>query len=517
MPVRLRLALGSLLALLAGAAMPLAYAPFGLWPLALLLPAVLLWLWERAATPHQAAWWGWCFGLGWFAVGISWIYISLHRYGHAPAAFAALSTAVVILLMSLYPAVAGWLLARLTRPGALRWLVAAPALWVLLEWVRSWLFTGFPWLSPGYSQTDSPLAGYAPLVGVYGLGGLVWLSAGLVRALGPPPGAGQQRGQWLRRAWPALSGLVALWLGGWLLARVEWVEPAGAALKIALVQGNIAQDEKFAPEQLDRTLRLYAALSLNDASGSQIIVWPETAIPAFYDDVLPYIEGLRAEALSSGTDYLTGVAAGSWDSGVFYNAVVAIGQDEGFYYKRRLLAFGEYLPLRGLLTFFRDFVEIPMADFTPGAREQTPLKVGGQPVGVSICFEAAFGSEIRLALPQARFLVNVSNDAWFGESLAPHQHLQIARMRAIEARRWMARATNTGISALIDERGRLVAASGLFTTTVVKGEVRPLQGATPYVRWGDWPALGLGGVGLVLSLSLSRKREMGTQSLRDYT
>lgn len=469
-----------LAAFVAGLPMPLAFAPFGLYPLAVVLPALLLVL-AAGEPPRRAAALGYAFGLGWFCTGIYWITISLHTYGSAPLAFAVLCTAVVVALMALYPAVLTGLLARLRAPEAVRWLLLAPALWGLLEWVRSWLFTGFPWLALGYASLDAPLAGFAPLTGVFGLSALMMLTSGaLACAL-------------RRRWWPALVA-AAVWAGGWGAAQVQWTVPDGDPFTVSLVQANISQDLKFREDQLQRQLRLYLAMSLTEAEGSDVIIWPETAIPAFYEDMQPFLDVLREEALESGSDYITGIAAGSWQSGVFHNAIASIGSHEGLYHKRRLLPFGEYLPLRGLLSFFRHLVEIPMADFTPGASEQPPLMAGGVAAGPSICFEAVFGSEIRRALPEARYLVNLSNDAWFGRSLAPHQHLQIARMRALETGREMARATNTGISAVIDHRGAIRAHSDLFTSEVVTAHVIPRAGLTPYARLGDVPvilALGL--------------------------
>ncbi|HHW77908.1 MAG TPA: apolipoprotein N-acyltransferase [Xanthomonadaceae bacterium] len=470
-----------LLILVAGVSIPLAFAPFGYWPLAILLPVVLLWGWD-GATPRRAALRGGLFGLGMFGFGIYWIYISLHDYGSAPAPFAALATFVVVLVMALYPTVAGWLLARWgPPPGPLRWLLVFPALWTLLDWVRSWLFTGFPWLALGYSQTDSPLGQLAPYLGVFGVGWAVLFSAGLLRTL---PSSDDWR---TRLGWLGL--LATLWLGAWGLGQVNWVESAGSPLRVAIVQGNIGQDVKWQPNLLDETLERYVQLSLPEHGRSDVIVWPETAIPAFYQDVRPFLDALTQRAVRDRLDYVTGIPTGSWETNIFHNSVVGIGHASGFYHKRRLLPFGEYLPLRWLFLFFRDWVTIPMADFLPGDLDQPLLRAGGQPVGVSICFEAVFGNEIRLALPEATWLINVSNDAWFKDSTAPHQHLQIARMRALEVGRFLVRATNTGVSAILDERGRIVTRGAQFQAEVIRGEVRPLRGLTPYARFGDWPVL----------------------------
>ncbi len=486
-----------LLVFVAGAAMPLAFAPFGFWPLAFLLPIVLLWGWDGAAS-RRAALRGGLFGLGMFGFGIYWIYISLHDYGSAPAPFAALATFIVVAVMALYLTVAGGLLRRWgPPPGLNRWLLFVPALWTLLDWVRSWLFTGFPWLAVGYSQIDSPLGQLAPYVGVFGIGWAVMLSAGLLwTAL--------RSGDWRSRL-SGLGLLVALWLGAWGLGRINWVEAAGPALRVAIVQGNIDQDVKWRPNQLDETLERYFQLSLPEHGHSDVIVWPETAIPAFYQDIVPFLDVLGEKARQDRVDYVTGIPTGSRETELFHNSVITIGQSTAFYHKRRLLPFGEYLPLRWFFLFFRDWVTIPMADFAPGERNQPLLRVGGQPVGVSICFEAVFGSDIQLDLPEATWLINVSNDAWFKDSTAPHQHLQIARMRALESGRYMARATNTGISAIIDERGRIVVRGAPFQPVVVRGEVRPLRGLTPYARFGDLPIVILMIVLLTLGLFFARR------------
>ncbi len=484
-----------LLVFIAGALLTLAFAPFGGWPLAILLPVVLLWSWDNA-TPRRAVWRGGLFGLGLFGFGIYWIFISLHDYGNAPAPFAALATLLVVLFMALYPAVVGWLLTRWgPAPGPRRWLLVFPALWALLDWVRSWLFSGFPWLALGYSQTDAPLGQLAPYVGVFGVGWAVLFSAGLLWML-----INHRPARWL-----ALGGLVILWLGAAALGNIVWVAPAGAPLRVAIIQGNIAQDQKWQPGVLDETLHRYVQLSLPEQGRSDVILWPETAIPIFYEEVRPFIGALAGRAQQDHVDYVTGLPTGSWETGIFHNSVASIGATLNFYHKRRLLPFGEYLPLRGFFLFFRDWVTIPMADFTPGDHDQPLLRAGGQPVGVSICFEAVFGSEIRQALPEATWLINVSNDAWFKDSTAPHQHLQIARMRALEMGRYMARATNTGISAILDERGRIIAQGQQFKEDVIRGAVQPLRGLTPYAWVGDAPGVVLLSVLLITGLFLARR------------
>ena len=485
-----------LLVLLAGAFLPLAFAPFDFWPLAILSPLMLIGSWDDA-QPGRAALRGGLFGLGAYGFGIYWIYISLHDYGNAPAPFAVLATFLVVALMASYFAALGALISRWgPPPGSLRWLLTIPALWTLLDWVRSWLFTGFPWLALGYSQTDAPLGALSPYLGVFGVGWAVLLSAGLLRAL-------LHSDNWRARSgW--IGMLAALWIGAWGFGQIDWVQSAGAPLRVAIVQGNVAQDQKWRPNALDETLTRYVQLSLPEHGRSDVIIWPETAIPAFLNEVRPFVATLSAEAQKAQVDYITGIPTGSWETGIFHNSIIGVGRSAGLYHKRRLLPFGEYLPLRTLFLFFRDWVDIPMADFTPGGRDQPLFRAGGQPVGLSICFEAVFGSEIRLALPEATWLINISNDAWFKDSTAPHQHLQIARMRALEVSRYMARGTNTGISAVIDHRGQIQAIGPQFQSEVIRGEVQPLTGLTPFARFGDWPTVVL--VITLLGLGFFRDR-----------
>ncbi len=477
---------GGLFVLIAGVMAVSAFAPLGWFPFAMLSLAVLFnqWLLD---TPRQAFWHGALFGLGYFGAGVSWVFVSVHTYGHVPVPAASLVAAALVVVLALYPALLGYGLRRFA-PGS-SWLVVVsvfPSGWVLAEWLRGWLFTGFPWLTIGSSQIDAPLAGYAPLLGNYGVGWVTALSAALLLML--------LRGQ---ARIPGLALLCALWLGGFFADRLEWTSPRGAALQVALVQGNIAQENKWAPENLLYTLERYSALTFAQRD-QDLIVWPETAIPAFYhqveDSFIPYLE---AELQATGTTLLTGIPVLDMGAWRYYNSVMTIGEERRFYYKRHLVPFGEYLPLRWLLGERLDALAVPNADFSPGDDRQALLQAAGVPVAASICFEIVFGAEIIQALPEAALLVNVSNDGWFGDSLAPHQHLEMSRMRAKEAGRPLLRATNTGISAIIDHTGRVTARSRQFEEVVVNGTVSPRQGATPYVRFGDLPVLVLALVSLL--------------------
>ena len=486
---------GGLFVLIAGALAVTAFAPLGWYPLAILALAILFNQWLQD-TPRQAFLNGALFGFGFFGAGISWVYVSVHTYGHVPLPAASLVAIALVLVMALYPAVLGYLLTRMLPVRSWLILVAAfPAGWVLTEWLRGWLFTGFPWLTIGTSQIDSTLAGFAALLGNYGMGWVTALSAALVLAL-------------LRGLAPITSLILlgAFWTGGYFIERVEWTAPRSAPLQVALVQGNISQENKWAPENLLHTLERYSALTF-EQHDKDLIVWPETAIPAFYhqvaDTFIPYLE---SELQVRGTTLLTGIPVLDMAEWRYYNGIMTIGEARRFYHKQHLVPFGEYLPLRWLLGGRLDALAVPDADFSAGDDDQALLQAAGIPVSSSICFEVVFGAEIIRTLPEAALLVNVSNDAWFGDSLAPHQHLEMARMRAKETGRPMLRATNTGISAIIDHTGRITARSRQFEEAVVTGTVIPRQGATPYVRLGDLPILILSLVTLLAGWFGTRKQ-----------
>jgi apolipoprotein N-acyltransferase len=456
---------------LAGVAAVAAFSWPQALPLLLASLAVLIHLWARADSPRAAFAAGWWWGFGFFGAGVSWVYISMSRFGGMPAPLAAIATLGFCAFLALFPALAGWLQSRLRAP------LAIAALWVLLEWLRAWVFTGFPWLSLGYAAVDSPLAGYAPLGGVFLLSFLVLACAGLLYAIA----IGRAR-------WPAACAFAAIGIAGWALQTVEWSQPAGAPFAASLAQGNVAQDLKFDPARYARTLDTYARLA--EGSRARLIVLPETALPRFLDQVDPAdLARLEAAAKANGGDLLLGAPLRSGPE-TYHNSVVSLGASpRQAYHKTHLVPFGEFIPPG--FGWVNRILAFPLSDFTPGGAAQRPLAVAGERVAVNICYEDAFGAEIRRMLPEATLLVNVSNVAWFGDSLAPGQHLQIARMRALETSRMLLAATNSGITAAIDRDGQVLARLPAFTEGRLDVTARGYSGATPYVRLGDWPALGV--------------------------
>lgn len=479
-----------LIALLAGAATVLAFAPAGVFPLALFTFALLIDQWMRA-SPRQAFFSGYWFGLGMFGAGVSWVYVSLHNFGGMPLPLAALATLLFCAFLALFPAAAGWLQARIPAHPAVRACLLIPAAWVLLEWLRGWILTGFPWLSAGYAAVGWPLQGYAPLLGVFGISFLTLSLAGMAWLVF------QKRG----RSAYAIA-FIAMLAGGQALRYVEWSEPAGAPVTAALLQGNVAQEQKFQPQRYARIRDAYARLA--ESSTAKLIVLPETAIPRFYDRIEPeYLARLEAAARRNGGDLLLGVPYRT-PEGEYFNSAISLGTSpRQAYHKSHLVALGEYVP-PGFGWVLR-MVNIPLSDFSRGAVEQPPLAVAGQRIAVNICYEDAFGDEIARRLPEATLLVNMSNVAWFGDSLAPAQHLQIGQMRAIETGRMHLAATNTGITAAIDRDGRVLSRLPQFAEGRLEILAQGYAGATPYSRYRDWPAVVISLLAMTLAFLIARR------------
>ncbi len=472
-------------AFLGGAATVLAFAPFSLQPVAFFTLAWLIHLWMHA-PPRRCAWIGFLFGLGLFGAGVSWVYVSLHYFGGMPAPVAGFATVAFCAFLALFPAVAGWLQARVPASDAARACLLIPAVWVLYEWLLSWIFTGFPWLALGYAAAGWPLQGFAPLGGVYAISFLTVSVAGML---------------WLvarRQASVAFAIAVIAALGaGEALRHVPWSEPAGEPVSAALVQGNIAQEMKFRPERAPHILDTYARLA--EGTQARLIVFPETALPAFFHRIDPaYLARLEAAAKRNEGDLLLGVPFRRGDE--YFNSVITLGvSPRQAYHKVHLVPFGEFVPPGFRWTL--ELMSIPLSDFSRGAPDQPPLAVAGQRVAANICYEDVFGAEIARSLPEATLLVNLSNVAWFGDSLAPAQHLQIARLRAIETGRMHLTATNTGITAAIDRDGRVLKQLAPFTEGRLEVMAQGYSGATPYARLRDWPivllALGILGVAVI--------------------
>jgi apolipoprotein N-acyltransferase len=464
---------------MAGAALPLAFAPFGLYFIAPLSYAALFTVWTEA-PPRRALGLSFAWGCASFGLGTYWTFIAVRIIGGAPVAIGVFLMVGLTVVLAAFVAAAGWVAAKWFRTrGAVAWLATLPALFVLAEWLRGWMFTGFGWLAAGYSQTDSWLIGYAPLGGVLAISFAVLVTAGALLTL--------WQGSKRERMAAAVVAL-AIWLGGFAARGVEFTQAKDEALDVALAQGNIAQTLKYEPEQLAPMMSLYAELTRQGA-GADFVIWPEAAIPVYLDDIADWLEALRRAAAEKGSTVLLGIlrpAPQAQSIEEFQNVLVALTEEPQIYVKRHLVPFGEFYPVPEFIRDWMRLMNLPTGDAIPGPEDQPPLEVSGEKIAVTICYEDVFGAEQLRYLADATLLVNVSNDAWFGDSIAPHQHLQIARVRAAEAGRYLLRSTNTGVTAVIDTHGRVVEELPQFRVGVLKATVRGYTGATPYARVGNW-------------------------------
>lgn len=491
------------LALLAGGLLPLAFAPFWIYPLAMVSPAILLALWLQKSA-KQAFWTGFLFGLGFFGVGASWVFVSIHEFGNTNGLLAFIITLLFVSFLALYPACQGLLLTRFfPQNNFSKMCLAFPSSWVLLEWLRGWFLTGFPWLFLGASQITSPLRGFIPVVGEYGVSFLVVLSASLIVLL-------ISNSFHSRKVFYPVITLLCIWLVGGLLSFLNWSHQEGNAIKVSLIQGNIPQQMKWDHQYLQMTIDRYYALTQENWN-SNIIVWPEAAIPMLKNQLNEYLHALDIQARDHHAALIMGIPLKEGFD--YYNGIIALGTGQGVYYKRHLVPFGEYVPFDSLLRGLIGLFDIPMSNFSAGPKLQADLRVANNlNIAPFICYEIAYPHLVLNALPQADLLLTVSNDAWFGDSFAPAQHLQIAQVRALESGRYLLFSNNTGKSAIIDAQGKIQAESKMFATTVLTHHAVKMVGITPFVRIGIYPVLWLIFGFLGLAVYLRYREEKNTNS-----
>lgn len=469
-------------AFLLGCGLTLAFAPYEVFPLAVIAPAGLLALWLRSSA-KQAFWLGFAFGLGLFGAGVYWVYISIHDIGHVAPLLAGLITCGMIAFLSLYPATVGYLLNRyFPINNSTKMLCAFPSLWVFSEIIRSWLFTGFPWLLLGYSQTNSPLRGFAPVFSVYGVSlALVITSALIVNAVI------KYKQNDFRSTYQQLLAVTILWASGSLLSLIPWTQPQGQSIPVSLVQGNIPQTLKWSPEHLQLSFDTYVKLTDPLWSKDRLVIWPEAAIPVPLQDTTEFIDTMDAIALDNDAHLILGIPIQARDKSGYYNAIVTLGKEKKVYLKRLLVPFGEYTPFADLLNTF-NFLHLPLPGGTArGNVTQDPLLIGKIKILPSICYEIAFPEFSRSTDKTIGLLLTLTNDAWFGKSIAQAQHLQMAEMRALEMKRPVLFVSNDGITAIIDSDGRVTAAAPPYQQYVLNGTVQPLYGLTPWMLNGDDP------------------------------
>ncbi len=480
-----------LLAAFAGSLVTLSLTPYDIWPAAVLSLCLYLGLLRRC-TVREAAWRGWFYGLGQFGTGASWVYVSIHVHGNAGVPLAIALTAIFCMGLALLQALFAWIYARFLRGLMAGMLVGFPALWVLFEWLRSWLLTGFPWLYIGYAGLDTWAEGWAPVIGVFGLSLLIAFTASCLYLA------------YMRRhlqAYLVYGTMIAvLWLIGWQLGNARWVAPASAdVLTVGVVQSNIPQELKWKREFFEPTLEIYRSMT-EPLLGKDIVLWPEAAIPAYYQRAQGFLLPLARRAYDKGSALVTGIPWRPDGSPQYYNSIVALAQGSGVYHKQRLVPFGEYVPLEDWLRGTIEFFDLPMSAFSSGRREQEPLLVHDFRVSPFICYEIVYPGLVREYAQRADLMITISNDTWFGDSIGPLQHLQMARMRALENGRYLIRGTSNGVTAIIDEQGNITARLPQFERASLEGEVRVMLGRTPFTQFGSMPVIGLCAFLLVLVL-----------------
>lgn len=474
---------------LSGIILPLAFEPYNLYILSFLSIAILFYIWSKS-TLRDSFFVGYLFGLFYFGVGISWVHISINIFGETGLVFSIFLAFLLIAFISLYPALCGYIALRFFKD---KLIIALPFIWVITEWLRGWLFSGFSWLNLGTSQTNSWYFNYAPILGDYGVSLLICLTASCLILL---------LNRSLKKKIIGLVVVVSLNVMAFYLENIQWTKATGKTLDVALIQGSIPQELKWQRKYREKTYEVYSKLS-EPFWASDLIVWPETAIPSSYQNATDFIEKIEAKKANSDTIFMSGIIYN--DQGSYFNSILLIDKEHLFYDKHHLVPFGEYLPLSTISAPLFDYLKIPVSGFSSGEKHKKLLVTDKAIFGMSICYENAFSDEIRRAMPDANILINVSNDAWFKDSMAPHQHLQIARMRAMESGRYLLRATNNGISAIIDEKGKIVSKSPQFVAYALPATVKLFTGITPYGRYGNSLIIGLCFIMLIVFYILKRK------------
>lgn len=460
-----------------GLLLPAAFAPFH-WPIIALISLTSLLLILHKSTPKQALYHGLLFGLGFFGVGTSWVYISIHHFANASILASISITLALTLLLALFVVATCYLSVKLAKNARTLCLFSFPATWVLFEYLRTYIpFGGFPWLLIGYSQTNNILAPYAPILGIYFISILICISAGSMALLLIKP---------LKKStYISLLVMVLIWIGGKQLAHIQWTKSMAKKLAVSLIQGNIPQSTKWNPH--DSMLALTRYTQASKELKNQLIIWPETAIPQYRENIPLFFMELRSKLNSNNSTLITGEPIYNNASGQYYNGLWMLGKHHGEYLKRHLVPFGEYFPLQQWLHPILSALKIPMSSFTPGPNSQTLLHIGATTISPFICYEIIYPQLALNSVKHANILLTISDDSWFGHSIARAQHLQMAQMRSLETGRAQIFSSNNGITALINKQGEITVSLPTNQFLTLHGSIHPAKGSTPLMHWGYWP------------------------------
>ena len=509
---RLPLAYPMMVSMLAGVMFNFSLAPYRLWLLAILSPMLLYILLVDEDRPKRGFWIGQAYGFGLWAMGASWLYTSIHDYGAVSAWLTTLMIGLLACVMGLFHGLMAW--------GFVRYLGRQPlafaGLWAIQEWTKTWVLTGFPWLFVGYAFSDIAwLNSLAPILGVLGMSFVaVLFGSSLIDIIR------RKYGYLIISATFILTGIVLSFINP------SWTKPTGEKLSVSLIQGNIPQDLKWLTEYRFETLKIYSELSAPEW-GRDLIIWPEASIPMTQDEAWEFIHATAEQARQTNSTWVTGIpykdvenfdpTQSSYPS--LYNSVMALGNDSGgLYKKQRLVPFGEYIPFHGLLNLLPNLANMQDAvSFSAGTRHQLPLMVKNHALGSAICYEVAYPDTTRQNAKNSEFLLTISNDAWFGTSHGPHQHLQMVQLRSLETGRWFMRATNTGITSFIDNKGRIIDQAPQFERTILRGTVPSFVGQTPFMILGNYPVLALSLLLIILSFLAKKQTHHNSRTQKIYT
>ncbi len=434
---------------------------------------------------RQAFWRALWLGIGMFGTGISWVFVSIHVFGKAPVVFAGLLTAIFVIFIATVFALPFFVLGKWGSKKSAYLILTVASLWCIGEWIRTWLFTGFPWLFLGYAHIDTWLAGWAPLTGVIGISFITALTGGLIAY------------SWIEKNKifrPILSFtlIILLWGIGFISSKVEWTQDYQQPVNVGIAQGNIPQEKKWDDDFVQPTLDRYFSLS-ESLWKNDWVIWPEAAIPLImnygphYEQLTPALEKIEKLSLQSNTAFITGILYLSPADAKFYNSLVGFGVASGIYHKQRLAPFGDYVPLSGWLGPLLELFNLPHSILQLGPKDQRGLQVGGAMLSPAICYEIAYPDLVANGAKKGNALITVSNDAWFGSSLGPLQHMQIAQMRALETGRYLIRSTNNGVSAIVNEKGKILVRSKQFVQESIESQIILKQGQTLFMKTGSEP------------------------------
>jgi len=510
---------GNLLSWVFGALFPLAFAPFDITPIAW-LSVIGFAISIDKLDPKQAAIRAWFYGFGFFLVGVSWVYVSMHDYGYTPAWLAVPMTVAYTGALGLLFMLQGYLYRRFNLNKIV--LIGLPALWIIFEWTRTWLLTGFPWLFFGNSQIDTALGGYLPVVGVFGTGFVAvfccafWVLVLQKSNFDSPSSINKPL------ALAALITSITVFSIGLVLKNHSWISiDFEQPINVSLIQGNISQDRKWLPEELPLTKALYKSKTIEEWNNkdwhADLVVWPEAAIPQFRHEALGYIDEMNELALKNNSSLVSGILAINFDAQTtetntgasiyqFHNSIFATGQGSGTYYKQKLVPFGEFMPLEDLIRGLIPFFDLPMSSLSPGPEKQLPLQIEDTSISTFICYEIVYPEFVRRYAQDTDIMLTISNDAWFGTSHGPHQHFQMARARALENGKFLIRGTNTGLTAIVDPYGKVIAQSPQVEIATLRGTVYKTKGVTPFSTLGTQPLIDLCFVLIIFAWAYARFR-----------